>query len=203
MGIRGIVVAAGSGIRFGGNKHLVDLGGKAAWEHARDTLSAAGCEEVVVVGDVPGGIPGGARRRDSVAIGLDSIGVTAELVLVHDAARPAASVILAKAVLARLSRGDVEGVVPALAVTDTIKVVDGDLVTATPDRAALMAVQTPQGFRVEALRAAHQLDGEATDDAELIERWGGKVAVIEGEPSNLKITYPHDAELIRKHLSGS
>lgn len=203
MEVTGIVVAAGSGTRFGGNKHLVDIGGKAAWEHARDTLSAVGCERVIVVGDVPGGIPGGIRRRDSVAIGLENIGESAELVLVHDAARPAASVALATAVLARLRRGDVEGVVPAIAVTDTIKVVAGELVAGTPDRATLVAVQTPQGFQVEALRAAHQLDGEATDDAELIERWGGTVAVVVGEASNLKITHPHDAALIREHLSGS
>jgi 2-C-methyl-D-erythritol 4-phosphate cytidylyltransferase len=112
---------------------------------------------------------------------------------VHDAARPLATADLVAAVISRLAVGDVAGVVPAVAVRDTIKRVTGDTVTATVDRSDLVIVQTPQGFDLETLRAAHAADDEdASDDAVLVERLGGAVAVIAGEAENLKITYPGD-----------
>lgn len=189
----GIVVAAGTGERFGRPKALVELGGVPLWQRARDSLMAGGCNEVVVVGPVPDGLRGGARRRDSVAAGLDAAPAGVELVLIHDAARPLASPDLVAAVLARLSRGDVDAVVPAIAIRDTIKRVEGDVVVMTVDRVGLVSVQTPQGFRVDALRAAHAADDEdASDDAAMIERSGGRVAIVAGEAENLKITYPGD-----------
>ncbi len=193
MSIHGIVVAAGRGERFGAPKVEVLLRGVALWQRAVGALRGAGVEHVVVVGPVPGGIPGGDRRRDSVAAGLAALPGDAEWVLVHDAARPLASPALTRAVLDRLLRGDIDGVVPALAVRDPLKRVAGERVLATVPRAELVTVQTPQGFRVEALRQAHLGDDDdATDDAALVERNGGSVVFVPGEPINLKITFPED-----------
>jgi len=190
----GVVVAAGSGERFGAPKGPVVLGGRLLWERARDTLLEGGVASVVVVG--PGGIPGGARRRDSVAIGLAALPADAEIVLVHDAARPLATPALCRRVLERLAAGGVDGVVPGIPVRDTLKRVDADRVVGTVDRAGLVAIQTPQGFVVESLRAAHAAnDDDASDDAVLVERWGGAVAMVPGEEANLKITFPADLAL--------
>lgn len=188
----GIVVAAGSGQRFGRPKHLVELDGVPLWQRAVDALSPI-CVDVLVVGDVPGGVPGGPRRRDSVAAGLASLPETADAVLVHDAARPLASTTLARRVLDRLATGDADGVVPTVPVRDTLKRVDGDVVVGTVDRSPLMAVQTPQAFRLDVLMAAHRASREdATDDAQLLEWDDRRVVVVDGEPANLKITYPDD-----------
>lgn len=198
----GIVVAAGSGERFGRPKAHLEVGGVPLWRRARDLLTDAGCVGVVVVGDVPGGIPGGARRRDSVAAGLAHAPAAATHVLVHDAARPLASPELVAAVLDRLGATDVEAVVPAVPVTDTVKRVEAGRVVATVDRADLVVVQTPQGFLIEALRRAHAADqDDASDDALLIERMGGAVAIVAGEAQNLKITYPGDLAVAEALLS--
>lgn len=197
MTLYGVVVAAGRGERFGGPKAAVLLGGVPLWKRAAECLLAGGVGSVVVVGDVPGGIPGGRRRRDSVAVGLAALPGDATHVLVHDAARALATPALVRAVSARLAAGDADGVVPAIPVADTLKRVEGERVVATVPRSGLMAVQTPQGFLVAALRAAHagDDDDDATDDAQLVERHGGTVVVVPGEPANLKITYPEDVVL--------
>jgi 2-C-methyl-D-erythritol 4-phosphate cytidylyltransferase len=197
----GIVPAAGEGRRFGRSKHELLLAGIPLWQWARDCLLAAGAEEVVVVGAVPGGITGGVRRRDSVAAGLAAVPGHVAHVLVHDAARPLASADLAGVVVARLGRGDCAAVVPVVPVRDTIKSVDGEWVTATLDRSSLVRVQTPQGFTADALRDAHRVFPEdVTDDAALIERAGGRVAVVPGEQDNLKITFPEDLGHIEETL---
>lgn len=196
MKVAGIVVAAGRGTRFGGPKHIADLAGEPLWRRARDSLLGGGCEYTVVVADLPGAVPGGERRRDSVAAGLRALPGGVEFVLVHDAARAMASADLAKAVIARLDAGDCDAVVPAVPVRDTVKQVDGETVTATVDRADLVLVQTPQGFRAAVLRAAHAAGSEdASDDAVLVERAGGRVVAIPGEITNFKITYPEDLRL--------
>lgn len=201
MIVSGIVVAAGRGERFGAPKASLVLRGRALWEWGRDTLAGAGVGDIVVVGDVPGGVPGGERRRDSVAAGLRAIRSDATHVVVHDAARPLASVALVAALLARVERGDVAGVVPAVPVRDTVKRVAGDRVVETVDRRDLVVVQTPQAFVVAALRAAHAAgDGDASDDALLVEQTGGAVATIMGEVQNLKITYPDDLALADRML---
>jgi 2-C-methyl-D-erythritol 4-phosphate cytidylyltransferase len=198
MKVWGIVVAAGSGERFGGGKHNAEIAGKPLWQHARDVLVAGGCQGVVVVGDVPGGVAGGRRRQDSVANGLAQVPADVEVVLVHDAARPAATSGLVAAVIDRLRDPAVDGVVPALSVTDTIKTHDAGVVTATPPRAQLVAAQTPQGFRADVLRSAHRQPGDATDDAELVERAGGRVVIVDGETTNFKLTYREDIERMRR-----
>jgi 2-C-methyl-D-erythritol 4-phosphate cytidylyltransferase len=195
--IWGILLAAGSGTRFGREKHAIDLGGRPMWQLSRTALVDGGVDEVIVVGSFEGAVPGGDRRRDSVASGLGAIPDHRGLVLVHDAARPLVSTDLVRRVIERLRAGDVDGVVPVVPVRDTIKRVRDGMVIDTVDRSDLVAVQTPQGFDLEALRSAHAAsDADATDDASMIERLGGTVAVVEGDVGNLKVTYPEDLALV-------
>ena len=193
MTVWGILVAAGAGRRFGGPKHGSLLAGRELWTWGRDALLAGGVAEIVTVGDVPGGVPGGERRRESVAAGLAEIPPSVEYVLVHDAARPLADAELVRRVIARLTAGDVDGVVPVVPLRDTVKAVAAEEVTATIERGPLVAVQTPQGFRAETLRRAHQAsDADVTDDAALLEAIGATVVTVPGDPRNLKITYQED-----------
>lgn len=143
---------------------------------------------------------GGARRQDSVASGLTALPREATAVLVHDAARPFLTPDLAARLADALAAG-AKAVIPGLLVADTIKEVDPDgIVTATPERARLRAVQTPQGFDLALLRSAHARAAESgwdvTDDAMLVERLGEPVLVIAGEPGNVKITNPEDLRLL-------
>jgi len=198
-----VVVAAGLGSRFGGPKHHAELDGEPLWALAEAALRSGGVEEVVLVGDLPGWVEGGPRRRDSVAKGLDQIPPEVELVLVHDAARPLASPDLVRRVIDRLRIGDVAGVVPAVPVRDTIKEIRDDTVIATVDRSSLVAVQTPQGFFVSVLRRAHAAGNEdATDDARLLEAIGEPVVTVPGDSANMKITFPEDLRLAT-HLRAS
>lgn len=197
----GIVVAAGTGTRFGRPKANLDLRGVPLWQRAVACLREGGCETVVVVGDVPDGIPGGERRRDSVAAGLAAAPSNATHVLVHDAARPLATPSLAAAVIDRLRSGDVAAVVPVIPIRDTIKRTEGDQVIETVDRSHLVIAQTPQGFRIDTLRAAQAVDGDASDEAFLVELAGFAVATVPGEVQNLKITYPGDLALAEALLA--
>ena len=195
-----VIVAAGSGTRFGGTKHDVLLDGIELWQRSVDVFDAVGIDEIVVVGDVPGGIPGGPRRRDSVALGLAALSSDADWVLVHDAARPLVTAELVERVLERCVVGDTDGVIPAIPLVDTVKRVDGESVIATVDRSLLVSVQTPQAFRLSVLRSAHSRDGsDATDDATMVERIGGTVVHVMGEVRNLKITVPEDLAVARSY----
>jgi 2-C-methyl-D-erythritol 4-phosphate cytidylyltransferase len=140
-------------------------------------------------------VPGGATRADSVRCGLAAVPADAAVIVVHDAARPLASPELFGAVIAAVTDGGADGAVPGVPVSDTIKAVDeSGRVTGTLDRAALVAVQTPQAFGAAALRRAHAggVTAGATDDAMLVEATGGTVLVVPGETGNLKITDPGD-----------
>ncbi|RMH81646.1 MAG: 2-C-methyl-D-erythritol 4-phosphate cytidylyltransferase, partial [Actinomyces sp.] len=211
-----MVVAAGSGRRFGADKLRARLGGRRVLDVSVAVAARATDGVVVVVHpdhlaaerhrlgtgdlDVPVRVvAGGETRSASVRAGLDAVPATSELVAVHDGARPLASEGLWRRVLAALEGpgGDEagapgsaapDGVVPVVPVTDTLRRVDGGVV----DRAGLVAVQTPQAFRAAALRAAHAGGGDATDDAGLVEAVGGRIAQVAGEASNLKITTPDD-----------
>jgi 2-C-methyl-D-erythritol 4-phosphate cytidylyltransferase len=122
-----------------------------------------------------------------------------EWVLIHDAARPLVSRTLILSVLERLHAGDVDAVIPAIPVSDTVKKVSGDRIISTLDRSSLVTVQTPQGFRRDVLVEAHRVDPheDVTDDAGLVERLGGTVVTVPGETTNLKVTYPEDLERAR------
>jgi len=143
---------------------------------------------------VSAAVAGGASRPESVRAGLRAVAPGCDVVVVHDAARPLASPPLFAAVIDAIRDG-ADGAVPAIALTDTVKQVEHDRVVATVARDALVAVQTPQAFRADALRAAHAAGGDATDDAALVEAAGGTVVVVPGDPSNLKVTTPADLAL--------
>ncbi|MEA2009980.1 MAG: IspD/TarI family cytidylyltransferase [Actinomycetota bacterium] len=199
----GLLLAAGSGTRFGRQKHDIEFGGSPLWQQSERVLLDGGVENLIVVGDVDGAVPGGDRRRDSVASGLAAISDEVGFVLIHDAARPLVTTDLVRAVIDRLLVGDVAGVVPVVPVRDTLKRVAGEFVVETVDRADLVAVQTPQGFSLEALRAAHAVaGGDATDDASMIEAAGGTIAIVDGDPANLKVTYPEDLAVAEALRSG-
>jgi 2-C-methyl-D-erythritol 4-phosphate cytidylyltransferase len=214
-----IVVAGGSGRRFGEQKQFSSLGGRPVLSWAVDACRSASDGVVIVVpagvrpADQPTGVEavvtGGATRAASVRCGLEAVPVDASLIVVHDAARPLAPPSLFAAVLAALREDGVVGAVPGLAPSDTIKVVDDHMeVTSTLDRASLVAVQTPQAFEAAALRAAHaraanSQDAGATDDAMLVEATGGRVRVVPGVPSNLKITTPDDLATAERLLAGA
>ena len=204
-----IVVGAGSGARFGGMKQYETLGDTRVIDRSVSAARAVSDGVVVVVpaGDVEreGGIVGGASRSESVRNGLAQVPADADIVCVHDAARPFASTDLFEQVIAAVRNG-ADAAIPAVPVTDTIKIVASDgsgTVESTPDRSTLVAVQTPQAFAAVALRRAHELDdgtSTATDDAMLVERAGGVVVVVDGESSNRKITTQDDLEWARREV---
>ena len=144
-------------------------------------------------------VPGGPRRRDSVAAGLEEVG-DAEIVVVHDAARPLVSPALIEAVIAAARRhGAATAGVPCV---DTVKVVEDGMVVETLPRDRLVAVQTPQAFSAPLLRRAHAVapDEDASDDCLLVAWLGEPVAVVPGEVGNRKITHPEDLIWLRGQL---
>jgi len=145
-------------------------------------------------------VAGGEHRSDSVRRGLAAVPQDCDIVVVHDGARPLASTALFESVIEAVLAG-ADGAIPGLAVTDTIKRVENGRVVGTLDRDDLVAVQTPQAFRADILRDAHEGDPQASDDAALVEEVGGLVVVVPGEPGNLKITSPGDLDLAAGHLS--
>ena len=132
-------------------------------------------------------VAGGVLRSDSVRCGLDVVPAEAEIVLVHDGARPLAGDGVFERVIGAVRSG-ADAAVPVVGLVDTIRWRSGGVA----DRGELLAVQTPQAFRAGALRAAHSGGADATDDATLVEAAGGTVVTVDGDSRNLKITQPHD-----------
>ena len=196
-----IVVAAGAGHRFGRPKHFEMLGDRRVVDWSVDVARAASDGVVVVLPPGHGGVEGGTTRSESVRNGLARVPDAADIVCVHDAARPFASSTLFTRVIAAVEKG-ADAAIPAVAVADTIKEIDADgVVVRTPQRDRLVAVQTPQAFRAASLRAAHEHGGDATDDAALVEAIGGRVVVVEGDPENRKLTVPDDLEWARGRVA--
>ena len=196
-----IVVGGGSGSRFGRLKQYELIGDERIIDRSRRTAAQVSDGVVVVVpfedAEREGATAGGATRSDSVRAGLADVPEGCDVICVHDAARPLASVDLFRAVIDAIVPG-VDGAVPGLPVSDTIKVVDrSGAVVATPERSALRAVQTPQAFRATVLRDAHAGGADSTDDASLVELAGGRVVVVAGEPTNRKVTHPDDLAWVR------
>ncbi len=218
MRVTAIIAAGGRGRRAGRGvpKQLRFIGGRTLLEHALAPFDRSGrVTEIVVVlppelaADPPVGfqavetplrvVAGGARRQDSVAAGLDAVGDAAAVVLVHDAARPfGTEALIGRVIDAAAEAG---AAVPAVRVTDTVKQsADADghaVVAATLPRERIYLAQTPQGFRIDVLRAAVALGRsgvDATDEALLAERAGYPVRLVEGDPENVKITTPADLD---------
>jgi len=197
-----VVVAAGSGTRFGGAKQFARLGGQVVAERSVEACRSVAGSVVLVV--PPGGtypahgadavVPGGPTRSSSVRCGLRAVPDVVDVVVVHDAARPLASAEQFRAVVQALRDPKVDAAICAVPVADTIKRVAHGTVVETLRRAELVAVQTPQAFRADILRRAHSGDPEATDDAALVEAVGGVVRVVPGDPTNIKLTTATDLE---------
>jgi len=210
-----VIAAAGSGQRLGagGPKAFVELAGRPLLDWSLDAFRAAESIAEIVVAVPPGqegsvaergvvAVEGGQHRSESVAIAAELC--SEEILVVHDAARPLVTPELIDAIVERLVFDrETAAVIAAAPVTDTIKrTADGDRVEETLDRAGLWAVQTPQAFRADALRGAlSDADSlpDATDDAMLVERQGGRVLIHSAPAENLKVTAPIDlrvAELL-------
>lgn len=154
-------------------------------------------------------VGGGRERHESVRFGLAALPEGIDTVLVHDAARPFASAELFERVTAEVRRSG-DSVVPALPVADTLKRIDSDgVVHETVDRSPLVAVQTPQGFPRELLIAAHDArspesqDPAPTDDAEVVQRAGGRVRTVPGEMRAHKLTTPEDMPILEYFLTAN
>lgn len=224
-----VIPAAGRGVRLGPGapKALRTLGGVPMLVHAVRAMSRARAVGLVVVvappdgvaevralldsHDIPGTtdvrvVAGGETRQESVRLGLDVLPDDIDVVLVHDAARPLVPADTVEAVAAAVAAG-APAVVPGLALADTVKQIDPatGLVTGTPERALLRAVQTPQGFRRDVLVQAHETvpaAGEgATDDAGMVERTGVPVLVVPGHEEAFKVTRPLDLVLAEAVLA--
>jgi len=213
-----VVVAGGTAERFGrsGGKQLAPLVGRPVLSWVLDALDTSGAIDLIVVVCAPDRADeyrsiaveplelrtpviyaaGGSTRRESVASGLAALPDSVVTVLVHDGARPLVTGDLIVAALSAFERSGADGLVVGHPSIDTLKIAEGPRVVETPPRESFWAVQTPQVFSAEALKAAHRLaiaDGfEGTDDASLVERAGGVVVLHEGPRDNIKITLPED-----------
>jgi 2-C-methyl-D-erythritol 4-phosphate cytidylyltransferase len=216
-----ILVAAGSGERLGNErpKAFSALGGRPLLAESLERLDVSEWIDAIVVVAPPGWeepsillaeelvaskvvsvVTGGATRAESVRNGLAEVADDALVVIVHDAARPLVDDTVLERVIGRLD-GTVEGVVPGLPLRDTVKRVERGLVAETVDRDSLMVAQTPQAFVADRLRAAYAGDlSGATDCASLVERRGGDVAVVEGDPRLAKVTTADDLERVSRLL---
>jgi 2-C-methyl-D-erythritol 4-phosphate cytidylyltransferase len=217
-----LIVAAGAGERLGIDrpKAFATLGGRPLLAEPLDRLDSCPWVDAIVVAapaeweepvillaeeiaasKVVSAVTGGATRAESVRAALAEVPDDAAVVIVHDAARPLVDDAVVERVLGPLADG-FDGVVPGLPVSDTVKRVDGRVVVETIERASLVAAQTPQAFLADSLRRAYSGDlGDATDCASLVERAGGRVAVVEGDPRLLKVTTPADLALVESWLA--
>ncbi|MGN9795533.1 2-C-methyl-D-erythritol 4-phosphate cytidylyltransferase [Streptomyces sp. OZ13] len=225
-----VIPAAGRGVRLGPGapKALRTLNGTPMLVHAVRAMAASRAVSLVVVVAPPDGapevkrlldthslpertdylvVPGGDTRQESVRLGLDALPDDIGTVLVHDAARPLVPVETVDSVIEAVRDG-APAVVPALPLADTVKMVEPagkdepEPVVATPDRAALRAVQTPQGFDRETLVRAHAtVTDNVTDDASMVEQLGLRVVVVPGHEEAFKVTRPLDLVLAEAVLA--
>ena len=221
MHVSAIIPAGGRGSRFGASvpKQLLALAGRSILARSVEVIaSSPDVTEIVVVlpadlVDKPPSylftlakpvtvVAGGERRRDSVANGFAAVADRADLVLIHDAARPLVSHdVIRRTIQAAASTG---AAIAAMRASDTVKQVNEQHhVAATLPRERIYLAQTPQAFRVGVLRDALRLNGDATDEAALVERAGHQVAVVDGDVRNMKITTPDDLAIAERLLGGT
>ena len=213
-----LIVAAGEGRRFGAAKQFALLKGETLLDRCLGTFEMDGAvDEIILVLPDPGQrdslrgnyrkiasvVKGGVRRQDSVRNGFRELRARDEdVVLVHDGARPLVDGDLINRVILEAFRSG--AAVPVLALEDTVKEVRDGSVALTYDRSRLFRVQTPQGFRYgvlnKALEAAARDGFYGTDEAMLVERTGGRVNVVDGDPRNIKVTTPLDLRIAEAML---
>lgn len=216
-----IIVAAGRGHRFGGEmpKQYLEVHQQPLVRHAVQAfldhpaidliLPVIHPDDADILANALGGldylepVAGGAARQDSVRNGLEGLASSApDYVLVHDAARPMVAPALIDRVIEALQ--DTSGVIPGIAVVDTLKRADDDgIITDTVSRDGLWRAQTPQGFKYADLLAAHRsaIGQELTDDAAVMEASGYRVAVVLGDENNIKVTTPDDLMRMEEIMS--
>jgi 2-C-methyl-D-erythritol 4-phosphate cytidylyltransferase len=216
-----LIAAAGSGERLGIDrpKAFAALGGRPLLAESIDRLDRCELVDAIVVASPPGWeepsillaeelvaskvvacVTGGVTRAESVGNALAEVPEEALVVLVHDAARPLLDEAVLERILGPLGEG-FDGAVPVLPVADTLKRVCDGAVVETVDREGVVAAQTPQAFLAPTLRRALAGDlAGATDCASLVERVGGRVAVVDGDPRLLKVTTPADLALVESWL---
>lgn len=224
-----IIVAGGSGERFGrdGGKQLALVAGRPVLAHSIAAFAACGAIDAIVVVAHPerveeyrreavelvasekvvAVVAGGDSRQASVAAGLRAVPPAAEVIVVHDGARPLVTPSLVEGAIAALEAdAECAGVVVGHPAYDTLKLVDDDaVVVGTVDRSAFWVAQTPQVFRAEALRSAYAraaaTEPAATDDASLVERDGGRVRMFAGPRDNIKVTVAEDLAVVEALLA--
>lgn len=217
-----VIVAAGNASRMGGiDKVMAPLGGEPMIVRSVRTFQQCdGIREIVIVtrqdllvpimdlchdfDKVKLVVTGGASRPESVEKGLRALSDKVKLVAIHDGARPLVTwQVIDRVIRAAASYG---AAAPAIPVKDTVKVVKGGIVAATPDRSALQAVQTPQIFDIDLLRSALKKaadDGaQITDDCSAVERLGMSVRMVEGDERNIKVTTPLDLKIAEVLMEG-
>jgi 2-C-methyl-D-erythritol 4-phosphate cytidylyltransferase len=216
-----LIAAAGTGDRLGIDrpKAFAALGGRPLLAESLDRLDRCELVDAIVVAAPPGWeepsillaeelavskvvacVTGGETRAESVAAALAEVPEEALVVVVHDAARPLLDDAVVERLLVPLGEG-FDGAVPVLPVADTLKRVRDGAVLETIDREGLVVAQTPQAFLAPALRRAFAGDlSGVTDCASLVERAGGRVAVVAGDPRLLKVTTPEDLALVESWL---
>lgn len=222
MYVAAIIAAGGSGTRLGADvpKQFLELGDRTILARSVDAFATHERIAEVVIALPPGAgagfegrgtttikvVPGGSRRQDSVANAFDAVSPSADVVLVHDAARPFVSAaVISRTIDAAAEHG---AAIAALAVTDTVKQVTMEegrrVIVGTIPRESIYLAQTPQGFRREVLAkavAAGRGEAVATDEASLAELAGHPVHIVEGDIENVKITTAEDLDRARQHLS--
>lgn len=211
-----VIVAAGSSTRFGGDKLLAPLGGRPVLRRSLEVFAGAGCVISIVLvvrpdrreeftalceawglGGLVNVVPGGETRTASARAGVMAVPPGAEVIAIHDGARPLVTGgILSAAVRAAKKYG---AAAPAVPVRDTIRLLGEGGASTTPDRSSLRAVQTPQCFQRDIIRGAlteaMRRGWELTDDCMAVEKIGGGIFLTEGSEDNIKITTPRDLEL--------
>jgi 2-C-methyl-D-erythritol 4-phosphate cytidylyltransferase len=219
-GVWAVLVAAGRGERFGGErpKAFANLAGRPLLAESLERLEACDWVEALVVvapaeweepsillaeelgvGKVHAVVTGGANRADSVRAGVAEVPEEAAALVVHDAARPLLRDEVVERVVTAIGEAW-DGAVPALPLDDTVKLAEGKAVVATVDRSGLVAVQTPQAFLAGSLRRALAGDEDATDCAGLVEAAGGRVRLVEGDRRLVKVTTQADLDFVETLL---
>jgi 2-C-methyl-D-erythritol 4-phosphate cytidylyltransferase len=220
VGVWAVLVAAGRGERLGGDrpKAFARLGELPLLAEPLRRLDESGwIDEIVIVAPdgweepaillaeelgaskVSAAVTGGETRTASVRAGVAEVPEEADVIVVHDAARPLVTDDVVGRVIGALAEG-FDGAVPGLLVRDTIKRVERDVVVETLAREGLVAVQTPQAFVASVLRACVESTHASTDCAALVERGGGRVKVVPGDERLLKVTTRADLELVASWL---
>jgi 2-C-methyl-D-erythritol 4-phosphate cytidylyltransferase len=201
-----ILLAAGKGERFGDHKQFLEIAPGKRLVDVALSLAYAVADQVILVlplgyrwdgPQVDGVATGGRSRLESVLNGLAMVEPNTEIVLVHDAVHPLASIDTAKALIEAIRLG-ADAAIPLLALRDVVKRVRRDGSIETVGRDDLRLAQVPQAFSLLALRKAHGFrSGSEWEDSQLVERLGGKVTGIPGDPRNLHVVTPDDLALVR------